>query len=116
MAVYMNVFCPGFIKVQCKPHPIDDEYHTTADCDTKIIIHIEIVKCKYDPSEDPYSSTDEEIKHGLKVASLVAKMTSCLHVSKRVIILGSGFGCVPSVVVFAIIIKVCENREGLRGN
>ena len=65
MVVFYNKYAPGWIAVKRKPHPLGNEYHTTACCDTKIIIWIEIVEGKDKPKEGEYSETEFEREFGL---------------------------------------------------
>ena len=37
MVVFSNKYAPGWIAVKRKPHPMGNEYHTTACCQSKVI-------------------------------------------------------------------------------
>jgi len=98
MVAFLNKYCPGWTVVKRKPHPMGNEYHTTADCVTKVIFHIEICEGKDKPKEGEHSTTKYEAEMGSKIGALVVRMTEGLHGSGRAVILDSGFGYVPAVV------------------
>ena len=81
-----------------KPHPMGNEYHTTACCDTKIIFWIELVQGKEFPKEGKHAEVEFEKEFGSKVAALVVRMTRPLWGSGCTVIMDSGFGYIPSVV------------------
>lgn len=78
-------------------YPFGNEYHTTADAETKILFHIEIVEGKDQPSSGPHSvkEFDDELKS--KMAGLVVRMTKQIWNSGEVVALDSGFGSIPTV-------------------
>ena len=98
MVAFLNTYCPGWTCVKRKPHPMGNEYHTTADYFCKVIFHIEIVEGKDQPTEGEHSTIKYEVEFASKVGALVVRMTEGLHGSGRTVILDSGFGYVPSVV------------------
>jgi len=98
MVAFLNKYCPGWTVVKRKPHPMGNEYHTTADCVTKVIFHIEICEGKDQPKEGEHSTNKYEAEMGSKIGALVVRMTEGLHGSGRAVILDSGFGYVPAVV------------------
>ena len=98
MVVFLNKYAPGWTVVKRKPHPMGNEYHTTACCNTKIIFHIEIVEGKDQPKEGPHATGKFEEEFGSKMGALVVRMMEGVRGSGRCVILDSGFGYVPSVV------------------
>ena len=46
MVPFLDKYCSGWTCVKRKPHPLGNEYHTTADCVSKVIFHIEICEGK----------------------------------------------------------------------
>ena len=98
MVVFYNKYAPGWIAVKKKPHPLGNEYHTTACCLTKIIFWIELVEGKDTPKEGENTKAEFEEEFGSKVAALVVRMSQPLWGSGQAIIMDSGFGYIPSVV------------------
>ena len=98
MAEFSDPYAPGWGVVSRKPHPMGNEYHTTADCFCRVIFHIEMVEGKDRPKDGPYSKAEYEEEFGSKIAALCVRMTEGLHGSGRCIILDSGFGYVPAVI------------------
>ena len=75
MVVFYNKYAPGWVAVKRKPHPLGNEYHTTACCETKIIFIIELVQGKDAPKEGPYSTNEFEEDFQSKIAALCVRMT-----------------------------------------
>jgi len=98
MVVFYNKYAPGWIAVKRKPHPLGNEYHTTACCESKVIFWIEIVEGKSKPKEGPNAESKFEKEFESKIAALVVRMTTPIWGSGKVVIMDSGFGYVPSVV------------------
>ena len=98
MVVFYNKYAPGWIAVKRKPHPLGNEYHTTACCESKIIFWIEIVEGKSKPKEGPHAESKFEKEFESKIAALVVRMTTPIWGSGKVVIMDSGFGYVPSIV------------------
>ena len=98
MVVFYNKYAPGWIVVKRKPHPMGNEYHTTACWATKVIFWIELVQGKDVPKEGEHRELEFEQEFGSKVAALVVCMTRPVWGSGRAVIMDSGFGCIPSVV------------------
>ena len=51
MVVFYNKYAPGWIVIKRKPHPMGNEYLTTACCQSKVIFWIELVQGKDIPKE-----------------------------------------------------------------
>ena len=98
MVVFSNKYAPGWMVVKRKPHPMGNEYHTNACCQSKVIFWIELVEGKDLPKEGEHSEIEFEKEFKSKVAALVVRMTTPLWGSGRVVIMDSGFGYIPSVV------------------
>ena len=98
MVVFYNKYAPGWIAVKRKPHPLGNEYHTTACCESKVIFWIEIVEGRSKPKEGPNAESKFEKEFESKIAALVVRMTTPIWGSGKVVIMDSGFGYVPSVV------------------
>ena len=54
MVVFCNKYPPGWILAKRKPHPMNNEYHTTACCQSKFVFSIKLVQGKYLPKEGEY--------------------------------------------------------------
>ena len=98
MVVFYNKYAPGWIVLKRKPHPMGNEYHTTACCQSKVIFWIELVQGKDIPTEGEFKHEEFEEEFGSKVAALVVRMTRSLWGSGRTVMMDSGFGYIPSVV------------------
>lgn len=98
MVVFYNKYAPGWIAVKRKPHPLGNEYHTVACCESKIIFFMELVEGKDKPKEGAHSEAQFEKDFGSKIAALVVRMTTPIWGSGRAVLLDSGFGYIPSVV------------------
>ena len=98
MVVFYNKYAPGWIAVKRKPHPLGNEYHTTACCESKIIFCIELVEGKSAPKLGPHREAEFEHEFDSKIAALVVRMTRPIWGSGRAVIMDSGFGYVASMV------------------
>ena len=98
MVVFYNKYALGWIVVKRKPHPMGNEYHTTACCQSKVIFWIELVQGKDAPKEGEHKEMEFEREFGSKVAALVVRMTKSVWGSGRTVMMDSGFGYIPSVV------------------
>lgn len=96
MVVFYNKFAPGWIAVKRKPHPLGNEYHTIACCDTKVIFFVELVEGKDSPKAKGEAEFEKEFSS--KIAALVVRMTRTIWGSGWAVIMDSGFGYIPSVV------------------
>ena len=98
MVANLNPLCPGWLNVKRKPHPFGNEYHTSADQETRIIFATELVETLRDkPVIGPYANkplTDSMSP----TAALVCHMTRAVWGTGRVVGLDSGFGDIPAAV------------------
>jgi hypothetical protein len=98
MVVFYNKYAPGWIAVKRKPHPLGNEYHTTAYCESKVLFFIELVEGKSAPKLGPHRVAKFEYKFDSKIAALVVRMTRPIWGSGRVVIMGIRFGYVASMM------------------
>ena len=98
MVVLYNKYAPGWIVIKRKPHPMSNEYLTTACCQTNIIFWMELVEGKDIPKEGEYKEMEFEEEFGSKVAALVMKMTRSVWKTGRTVIIDSGFGYIPPMI------------------
>ena len=98
MVVFYNKYAPGWIALKRKPHPLGNEYHTIACCDTNILFFMEIVEGKDQPSQGEHGTVEFEKEFGLKVAALVVRMTKSIWGTGRCVLMDSGFGYIPCIV------------------
>ena len=68
---FYNKFATGWIVVKQKPHPMGNEYHTTAYCRSKPIFWVELVQGRDLLKEGNYVGVEFERELGSKVAALV---------------------------------------------
>ena len=98
MVVFYNKYVPGWVAVNRKPHPLGNEYHTTACCESKVIFCIELVEGKSAPMLGRHREAEFEHEFDSKIAALVVRMTRPIWGSGRAVIMDSGFGYVASMV------------------
>ena len=60
MVTFLGPHAPGLVTMKRKHHHVDNEYHTAACADNKILYYIAIVEGKDMPTEGTYSVKEFE--------------------------------------------------------
>ena len=109
MNSWLDKFCPGFMSVPRKPHPLGNEYHSIADGDDgkAVMWRIKLQEGKDRPKDATGSwafpskfegknpATDRKYT---KTSSLMCEMTEPIHGTGKVVSMDSGF-CVTAGIL-----------------
>ena len=102
MNSFLDKFCPGFMIVPRKPHPLDNEYHSIVDVDEgyPVMCQIKIQEKKDLPKyangkwSFPSNFDGENLNTGrkyTKTSSLICEITVPLHGTGEILSTDSGF-------------------------
>ena len=102
MNPWLDKYCPGFMSVPRKPHPLGNEYHSIADGDDgkPIMWRVKIQEGKDRPKDDSgkwgypskFEGKNEQTGRKFTVTStLMCEMTKPLHGTGKVVSMDSGF-------------------------
>ena len=109
MNSFLNKFCPGFMSVPRKPHPLGNEYHSICDGDggKPIMWRIKIQEGKDRPKKPdgswafPSKFEGTNTKNGqkyTKTSTLMCEMTENIHGTGKIVSMDSGF-CVTAGIL-----------------
>ncbi|KAL7525460.1 hypothetical protein ACHAXR_001013, partial [Thalassiosira sp. AJA248-18] len=101
MNSFLNKYCPGFMSVPRKPHPLGNEYHSIADGDDgkPVMWRIKLQEGKDRPMNGgkpryPSKFEDKNPNSGrkfTKTSTLMCEMTEPIHGTGRIVSMDSGF-------------------------
>lgn len=80
--------CPGWVHIKAKPTRQGNEYHTLADCQTSIIIYIELLEGRHQPAHKVPQHSALGKTAGMVVR---AALSTNIQNSHRVIVMDAGF-------------------------
>ena len=109
MNSWLDKFCPGFMSVPRKPHPLGNEYHSIADGDDgkPVMWRIKLQEGKDRPKDEtgrwayPSEFEGQDTNTGrkfTKTSTLMCEMTKPIHGTGKVVSMDSGF-CVASGIL-----------------
>jgi len=101
MNSWLDKFCPGFMSVPRKPHPLGNEYHSIADGDEgkPIMWRIKLQEGKDRPKDgaafaypSKFEGTNQNTgRKYTKTSTLMCEMTEPIHGTGKVVSMDSGF-------------------------
>lgn len=103
--------CPGWMIMQNKPTPKGNEYHTMADCETGVLVYMEIVEGRHQPE-----SVVHKYSNLGKTPGLVARActTAQIQHTKRHVFLDSGFcvvGALTTLTNLGLLGTICIKKR-----
>ena len=102
MNSWLDKFCPGFMSVPRKPHPLGNEYHSIADADDgkPIMWRIKVQEGKDRPKDETgkfafpsefEGKNPNSNRKYTKTSTLMCEMTKPIHGTGKVVSMDSGF-------------------------